>query len=162
MQQPTFTDLLARSFDLLPPGAQDRVKALLYDEGLLYDQEEYHKKRGQDLDLEPERRGIHREIVTLIRQCSPRTLTAFSYYGGKTPHLQFLLPLLPASAVYCEPYAGGGSVLLNRQPSRKEVYNDLDEDLVNFFEVLRDSPDDLIHKLYLTPYSRREFQRAFF
>src|ERR1700728_2787027 len=65
----------------------------------------------------------------------------FGWYGGKFSHLDWLLPLLPAAHHYCEPFAGSGAVLLNRDPSPVETYNDIDGDVVNFFRVLRAQGD---------------------
>lgn len=87
-------------------------------------------------------------------------LTAFSYYGGKNSQLSFILPHLPASELYVEPFGGSAAVLLNRQPSPTEVYNDVYLNCVNFFRVLRDYPDELIAKLRLTPNSHYEFSQA--
>lgn len=89
-----------------------------------------------------------------------RKVIAFGWYGGKFSHLDWLLPLLPKCHHYCEPYAGSGAVLLNREPAPIETYNDLDGEVVNFFRVLRDKPDDLIRQIGLTPFSREEFYHA--
>jgi DNA adenine methylase len=51
-------------------------------------------------------------------------------------------------------------VLLNREPSGVETYNDLDGDVVNFFRVLRDRCEELTRAVSLTPYSRADFIRA--
>lgn len=85
---------------------------------------------------------------------------AFGWYGGKFSHLDWLLPLLPEAHHYCEPYGGSAAILLNRQPSAVETYNDIDGDLVNFFRVLRDRTDELIKVISLTPFSREEFYSA--
>jgi DNA adenine methylase len=74
--------------------------------------------------------------------------------------LRWLLPLLPECHHYCEPFAGSAAVLLNREPSPVETYNDLDGDVVNFFRVLREQKDALIEAIGLTPFSREEFARA--
>jgi DNA adenine methylase len=87
---------------------------------------------------------------------------AFGWYGGKFSHLEWLLPLLPACHHYCEPFAGSGAVLLNRDPSPVETYNDIDGDVVNFFRVLRDKPDELARAIALTPFSREEFHLAIY
>ncbi len=87
-------------------------------------------------------------------------LIAFGWYGGKFSHLQWLLPLLPESHHYCEPFAGSAAVLLNRDPSPVETYNDIDGEVTNFFRILRDSPDELVRLISLTPFSREEFHRA--
>lgn len=85
---------------------------------------------------------------------------AFGWYGGKYSHLEWLLPLLPACHHYCEPFSGSAAVLLNREPSPIETYNDLDAEVANFFRVLRNDPDRLIRAIGLTPFSREEFARA--
>lgn len=89
-----------------------------------------------------------------------RKLLAFRWYGGKYGQLDWLLPLLPKTHIFCEAFAGSAVVLLNREPSPVEVLNDIDGDIINFFQVLRDRPAELIEKLYLTPFSREEFRRA--
>ncbi|KPL06548.1 DNA methyltransferase [candidate division BRC1 bacterium SM23_51] len=85
---------------------------------------------------------------------------AFGWYGGKFSHLNWLLPLLPPAHHYCEPFGGSAAVLLNREPSPVETFNDIDGELVNFFRVLRDQTDDLIRAIALTPFSRRELEIA--
>lgn len=92
----------------------------------------------------------------LYRKPSGR-LIAFGWYGGKFSHLNWLLPLLPKCHHYCEPFAGSAAVLLNREPSPVETYNDIDGDVANFFRVLRDNKDALVEKIGLTPFSREEF-----
>ncbi|MHB1938646.1 MAG: DNA adenine methylase [Acidobacteriaceae bacterium] len=87
----------------------------------------------------------------------PGKVIAFGWYGGKFSHLNWLLPLLPACHHYCEPFAGSAAVLLNRQPSPVETYNDIDGEVVNFFRVLRDQKEALIEKIGITPFSREEF-----
>jgi len=87
----------------------------------------------------------------------PKKLIAFGWYGGKFSHLNWLLPLLPRCRHYCEPFGGSGAVLLNREPSPIETFNDIDGEVVNFFRVLRDKRDELIRAILLTPFSREEF-----
>lgn len=84
----------------------------------------------------------------------------FGWYGGKFSHLDWLLPLLPEVHQYCEPFAGSGAVLLNRKPAAVETYNDIDGDVVNFFKLLREKPDELARAIALTPFSREEFHLA--
>jgi len=89
-----------------------------------------------------------------------KKLIPFGWYGGKFSHLAWLLPLLPPSHHYCEPFAGSAAVLLNRKPSPVETYNDLDGEVCNFFRVLRDRKKALIEAIGLTPFSRQEFALA--
>ena len=86
-----------------------------------------------------------------------RRLIAFGWYGGKFSHLDSLLPLLPQCHHYCEPFGGSAAVLLNRQPSPVETYNDIDGEVANFFRVLRRDGDQLVKEIGLTPFSREEF-----
>lgn len=85
---------------------------------------------------------------------------AFGWYGGKYSHLSWLLPLLPETNHFCEPFGGSAATLINRKPSPVETYNDLDGEVVNFFRVLRDQRDELIEAIGLTPFSREEFVLA--
>lgn len=85
---------------------------------------------------------------------------AFGWYGGKYSHLDWLLPLLPSAQHFCEPFGGSAAVLINREPSPVETYNDLDSEVVNFFHVLRDQKDALFEQIGLTPFSREELERA--
>ena len=89
-----------------------------------------------------------------------RKRIAFGWYGGKFSHLNWLLPLLPYTQHYCEPFGGSAAVLLNREPSPIETYNDLDGEVVNFFGVLRGQTDELIKAIGLTPFSFEEFASA--
>ncbi len=85
---------------------------------------------------------------------------AFGWYGGKYSHLNWLLPLLPQTTHFCEPFGGSAAVLLNRKPAPVETYNDIDSEVVNFFRVLRDQKEALIEAIGLTPFSREEFELA--
>lgn len=60
-----------------------------------------------------------------------------------------------------EPFGGGASVLLRKPRSYTEVYNDLDDEIVSFFRVVRDHGAELALRLELTPFSRIEFQAAY-
>jgi len=72
-----------------------------------------------------------------------------------------LIPLVPKHRIYVEVFGGGASLLLAKEPSLVEVYNDLDAGLVNLFRVLRDPAlfAEFRRHVQLTPYSRGEFYR---
>lgn len=84
----------------------------------------------------------------------------FAYYGGKTTLAPKIAALLPGHSHYIEPFAGSLAVLLAKDISTWETVNDLDDLLVNFWQVLRDRPDELMHAAMLTPHSRAEYARA--
>ena len=90
-----------------------------------------------------------------------KRLIAFGWYGGKFSHLDFLMPLIPIDAKhFCDVYGGSAAVLMNVSPYPVETYNDIDSELVNFFETLRNQEEKLIKAIGLTPFSREELARA--
>lgn len=84
----------------------------------------------------------------------------FEYYGGKATLAPQIAGILPDHDHYVEPFAGGLSVLLAKPMSRAETVNDLDGDLVTFWRVLRDQPEELERVCAMTPHSREEFALA--
>ncbi len=90
-----------------------------------------------------------------------KKMIAFGWYGGKYSHLDFILPNLPNGEThFCDVFGGSAAVLINRKPAPLETYNDLDSELVNFFQVLRNQNDELIKAISLTPFSREELVKA--
>jgi len=85
---------------------------------------------------------------------------ALRYFGGKWRIADWIIAQFPPHICYVEPCGGGASVLLRKPPSKFEVLNDLDDDVINFFEILRLQPHDLIRAIQLTPYAREELSRA--
>lgn len=65
---------------------------------------------------------------------------------------------LPPHDIYLEPFFGSGAVFFTKPESRLEVINDIDGQVVNFFKVCRDMPDELARALDLTPYARAEYE----
>jgi len=84
------------------------------------------------------------------------------WYGGKALMLGKIVPLIPWSTVYVEPYGGAASVLCNLKPRPVEVYNDLNGELVNLFRVLQGETqfNELLRRLTFTLYSLDEFRKA--
>lgn len=82
------------------------------------------------------------------------------YFGSKQTIAPWIVDLLPDHGHYVEPFAGSLSVLLAKRPSPMETVNDLDHDLMHFWRILRDRPDDLIRVCALTPHGRAEMLAA--
>ncbi|MCG9708258.1 DNA adenine methylase [Pseudoalteromonas sp. Isolate3] len=85
------------------------------------------------------------------------------YHGGKYRLSKWLYGFFPEHTTYVEPFGGAASVLLRKKRCHGEVYNDLDQDIFNLFQVLRNKSDaeELIQLCHLTPYSRDEFKLAY-
>lgn len=83
------------------------------------------------------------------------------YFGGKTRLAAQITAVFGEHRHYVEPYAGSLAVLLAKPVSVHETVNDLDGDLVTFWRVLRDRPDDLAAVCALTPHSRTEHASSY-
>lgn len=69
------------------------------------------------------------------------------WVGGKRQLLDEITPLLPKRITsYCEPFLGGGAVLFAIQPT-KAIVNDLNQDLITVYEVIRDDVESLLESL---------------
>ena len=86
--------------------------------------------------------------------------TLLNYPGAKWGMAKQICSMMPAHRSYLEPFFGSGAVLFNKAPSAIETVNDVDGDVVNFFKVLRDNPEDLYRLISMTPYSRDVFEDA--
>lgn len=88
---------------------------------------------------------------------------AMRYHGGKWRLAKWVISHMPEHRKYVEPFGGAAGVLLQKERSYCEVYNDLDSEVVNFFRVLRDPvlSQRLIDACVLTPYARDEFELAY-
>ena len=82
------------------------------------------------------------------------------FYGSGWQRARWTIGNFPAHVVYCEPCFGGGAVLLQKPAAKLEVANDSDGRVVNFFEVLRTRPDELIGAINLTPWHEGDYRRA--
>ncbi|MGF7535545.1 DNA adenine methylase [Bacillus mexicanus] len=76
------------------------------------------------------------------------------WFGGKHYLAKDIIPLIPEHHCYVETFAGGGHVLTQKEPSKVEVYNDIDGDLINFLLTLRNSREELLAALKTLPTSR--------
>jgi len=79
--------------------------------------------------------------------------------GGKLRLVPHLLPMIPEHTCYVEVFGGGAALLLNKPRSPLEAYNDVDGELVNLFEVVRDDVDIFLRRADLLLYSRELFER---
>lgn len=79
------------------------------------------------------------------------------WVGGKSKMVNVLLPIMPEHKGYVEVFGGAGWLLFAKEPSRWEVLNDLDNNLMNLFEVMKDHPQEFISSFEYTLVSRKTF-----
>lgn len=69
------------------------------------------------------------------------------WVGGKRQLMSSIKDLMPNKyTTYYEPFIGGGAVLFDLQP-KKAVINDFNKELINVYEVIKNSPEELINDL---------------
>jgi DNA adenine methylase len=78
------------------------------------------------------------------------------WHGGKWMLADWIISHFPHHRIYTEAFGGAGSVLMQKPRCFAEVYNDLNQDVVNLFRVLRHDSQakDLERALRLTPFAR--------
>ena len=81
------------------------------------------------------------------------------WVGGKSRLRKHIIPLLPAHTCYVELFAGAAWVLFGKRPSDVEILNDKEEELITFFRVVKDKPEELIASFEWELVSRAEFER---
>lgn len=89
-------------------------------------------------------------------------IRSFNYYGAKSRQVKNILPYLEIEHKrYVEVFGGSAMVLLNKNISKIEVYNDIYSEVVNFYRVIRNKAKlrKLQEFINNTPVSREEFHR---
>ena len=83
--------------------------------------------------------------------------------GGKQALCSTILQRFPPgfrSMIYVEVFGGGGSVLLNKERSVREILNDANGNLINLYRVVREHPDELKDRLLYVLHNREDFKIA--
>lgn len=57
--------------------------------------------------------------------------------GGKSKLRKQIIELIPKHICYAEPFFGAGWVYFGKEPSKVEVVNDIDKELVNLFKMIK-------------------------
>lgn len=83
------------------------------------------------------------------------------YPGSKWKLADWIISFFPPHHSYLEPFFGSGAVLFSKPRSHIETVNDLDNNVINLFECIRKDPEKLAKMIYLTPYAREVYERAY-
>jgi DNA adenine methylase len=68
------------------------------------------------------------------------------WVGGKRQIINEIVRYVPKYSTYYEPFLGGGAVLFKLQP-KIAVVNDINSELINLYEVIKNNVDELIESL---------------
>ena len=79
--------------------------------------------------------------------------------GGKTRLKNKIISKIPEHKTYIEPFVGGGSVFFKKTLVEKNVINDKNKELINFYRNLRDGDCKKLQKCDL-PNNEKEFEKA--
>ena len=79
------------------------------------------------------------------------------WMGGKSGLVKVLLPLIPEHKCYVEVFGGAGWLLFGKEPSKVEILNDYDEELMNFWSVVQNAPDQFIESFQYELVSQSRF-----
>ncbi|WP_237607257.1 DNA adenine methylase [Roseimaritima sediminicola] len=95
----------------------------------------------------------------------PKPLTQpLKWHGGKHYLAKRIIDLMPEHLHYVEPFFGGGSVLLNKDPHGvSEVINDVHRELTNFWRTLQDEERfaRFMRVVEAVPFSEVEWKESF-
>lgn len=61
----------------------------------------------------------------------------FCRVGSKKPISQKIINMIPTHEIYVEPFVGSGAIYWDKEPSKKEIINDLDTQLINNYKLLK-------------------------
>lgn len=91
-----------------------------------------------------------------------RKIIAFNYFGGKFTWLEYLYQYFPQRFVnLIDVFAGSMVVSLNYHAKVIKTANEINGEITNFFEVLRNNENELIRLISLTPCSRLEYNNCY-
>ena len=69
-------------------------------------------------------------------------LPPFNRQGSKTFIRKSIIEKIPEHDFYVEPFFGSGSIFFNKKLSKQNIINDLDKDLIQRLELLKECPPD--------------------
>ncbi len=81
------------------------------------------------------------------------------WMGGKYLLSRTIVPMIPEHQCYAEPFAGAAWVLFRKPPSKCEVLNDINRDVVNIYRVVQHHWEVFANTLQWSLSSREEFDR---
>ena len=81
------------------------------------------------------------------------------WMGGKRRLADIILPLIPPEHLcYVELFVGAGAIFFAKQSAKVEVLNDVNQDLITLYRVVKNHKDEFLRQLEDIPVSRQLFE----
>lgn len=77
--------------------------------------------------------------------------------GSKWRVAEWIIGHFPEHSVYLEPFFGSGAIYFCKDPVAVELINDLDQNVVNLFRIIREHANELAVQISLTPWALDEY-----
>ena len=90
----------------------------------------------------------------------PLSRALIKYPGAKWSKARWIIDHFPEHHSYLEPFFGSGAVLFHKNRSDIETVNDLDGDVINLFQWIRNDPERFAKEIYFIPYARDIYNQA--
>lgn len=95
----------------------------------------------------------------LVQQASSHAKSFFGWVGGKSQLTSTIIPLIPEHKCYVEVFAGAAWLLFRKPPSKTEIINDINGDLVCLYRCVQNHLDEFVRYFRWALISRGEFDR---
>lgn len=82
----------------------------------------------------------------------------FKYVGGKYKIASNIIQMFPTHHCYVDVFGGAGNVLIQKPPSKIEIFNDLNSDIYNLFKILQTRYNEFIQRIKYVIYSRELYK----
>ena len=87
-----------------------------------------------------------------------QSLPIVPWIGGKRRLAKHILPLFPAHTCYVEPFCGAAALYFLKTPSKIEVINDINGDLVNLYRVVKHHLEEFVRQFKWALVSRQIYK----
>ncbi|WP_437216751.1 DNA adenine methylase [Pectobacterium sp. LFLA-215] len=87
-----------------------------------------------------------------------QSLPIVPWIGGKRRLAKHILPLFPAHTCYVEPFCGAAALYFLKHPSKAEVINDINGELVNLYRVVKHHLEEFVRQFKWALVSRQIYK----
>lgn len=98
-------------------------------------------------------------MANQTRSLTTQRKSPLAWVGGKSKLTSTIIPLMPAHQCYVEVFAGAAWVLFRKEPSKVEVINDINGDLICLYRVIQNHLEEFVRYFKWSLVSREEFER---